>query len=59
MNEDTPRTNSVRALRFGNVRAMDALAEALETELLAAQERIRELEAEIGILKMGFVPQKD
>jgi hypothetical protein len=64
MTENTPRTAKyLKNYPTGDM-AKDfhlaiAWAEQLETELLVAQERIRELEAEIGILKMGFVPQKD
>ena len=45
---DTPRVDKVRALKYGNVKAMDALAEALERELAAALARVRELEGDVG-----------
>jgi hypothetical protein len=59
MNEDTPRTNLLETYRvaLGQPRSApyrDALSlcETLEHELLAAQERIRELEYQIQSLNL-------
>ena len=50
---ETPRVDEVRALKYGNVKAMDALAEALEAELAAALARVRELEGAFKCFRCG------
>jgi hypothetical protein len=66
--KDTPRTFWHRVVNGNFFISMPraghpdtvAFAQQLERELLAAQERIRELEeAAVWMYKVGFVPKKD